>query len=636
MKNINYFDLGYVKMTSISPKMFLGKPLSNAKHIAQIARNLNKSESLVLLFPELSLTGYTCEDLFHSSDLLEENKKALQYLITESIGIDSVLVVGHPYQTSDGRLYNCASVLYKGKILAMIPKSYLPNNSEFYEKRWFVSGLDLDLEIHDFGQHFRLCKNQIITYKNKSLFAVEICEDAWSPINPATNHCVNGGAQIILNLSASNELVGKNDYRKSLVMQHSARLNCAYLYCSSGPWESSKDLVFGGSQLAYENGSYIGHSDRFSFEDSFMSVEFDLNKLDLERRRNVTYGVAKTKENYYYIDISDNLDYSLSSISRKYEQYPFVPSNPSTLEERSDEILNIQSTGLARRLLSLNKPKMVLGLSGGLDSTLALLVCLEAIKKTGQDVKDIVCISMPGFGTSDQTKSQAEILANITNVDFLEINITKTVLSHFDDIGHDPKNYNVVYENSQARERTQILFDKANQLKGIVVGTGDWSEQALAWMTFGGDHLSNYNVNTSVPKTLVQHLIAFYKEKRTSNNEFKNVLDNILKTKISPELLPPNENGSISQETESIIGPYMLHDFFLFHYARNGFSIRKIETLANLTFAKYFSENEINKWITICFDRFKKGQFKRTVSPPGPMLGLSWSSRGAWRMPDEN
>jgi len=243
---------------------------------------------------------------------------------------------------------------------------------------------------------------------------------------------------------------------------------------------------------------------------------------------------------------------------------------------------------------------------------------------------------MPGFGTSDQTKSQAEILAKITNVEFLEIDITKTVLSHFDDIGHDPKNYNVVYENSQARERTQILFDKANQLNGIVIGTGDWSEQALAWMTFGGDHLSNYNVNTSVPKTLVQYLISFYKDKRTVNLDFKQVLDNILKTKISPELLPPNENGSISQETESIIGPYMLHDFFLFHYARNGFSIKKIELIANLTFSKYFSEVEINKWITICFDRFKKGQFKRTVSPPGPMLGLSWSSRGSWRMPDEN
>lgn len=631
--NKNFFDLGYVRASAVSPKIFLGKPMENAKHIVNLAIKEKQQGSFIIVFPELSLTGYSCEDLFLTQDLLNQSNAALQHVISETREVDAVIVVGHPYQAYTGNLYNCATVLYRGKIMAMIPKSYLPVGSEFYEARWWTPGLGVNLEIEDFAQKFTLSPNQIINFNNRIILGVDVCEDLFAPIPPSTNLALNG-ANIILNLSASNELTGKVNYRRELVSQQSAKLNAAYIYAAASPWESTKDLVMGGHCLIQENGTLLAEGERFSFEDQAIRADIDVQKLALERRRNKTFG--QVKPTHPVKVISANTAFLLKDLQRTYPKNPFIPSNPATLAERSEEILQIQSTGLARRMKSIGEPKLVLGLSGGLDSTLALLVCLEAVKKAQQPVTDIVCYSMPGFGTTKRTRDQAARLAEAGKVTFSEIDITATVKSHFKDIGHDENNFNFVYENAQARERTQILFDQANALGGLVVGTGDWSEQALSFMTYSGDHLSNYNVNSSIPKTLVQHLIKYYKDNRTQDDNFINVLQNVLDTKISPELLPPDKAGNISQSTEEIVGPYILNDFMLFHYARNAFTLEKIYTLACITFKDDYSPEIIKKWMDACFDRFKKGQFKRTVSPPGPMVGLSWSSRGWWRMPDEN
>lgn len=633
MKKNNYNLHGFVKVATCSPKIFLANPLENAKQTLKLFKQTVENESLIAVFPELGLTGYTCEDLFHSQDLLDETKKALKWLTLETVAIKGILVVGFPYQLVDGRIYNMAAVISEGKILGMIPKTHLPNYNEFYEKRWFTDGGNVCEKIEEQGQSFLISSHQIFQINNQVILGVEICEDLWAPNPPSTNLVLNG-ANCIVNLSASNELINKSQYRKDLILQQSARLNCAYLYASASSWESSKDIVFGGHCLIVENGSLLSENDRFSFEDSILMNEIDFNKLQMERRKNPT--LTNSKIISPVIKNHLTIDYSLWNLSRSYPQNPFVPKNNAQLQERSEEILQIQATGLARRLFSINKPKILLGLSGGLDSTLALLVALEAIKKTNQPVTDIICISMPGFGTSSRTKNQAEILAKNAGVTFKEIDISETVRSHFKDIGHDENLHNVVYENSQARERTQILFDLANKEGGLVLGTGDLSELALGWATYNGDHMANYNVNASIPKTLVKHLVSFYAEYKTANKDFQEVLKQIVLTKISPELLPPNSQGEIAQETEEVIGPYLLHDFFLFHYIRNGFSESKIELLAQLTFKDVYSHEVINKWLQVFFKRFKTNQFKRTTMPPGPKVGsVSLSPRGDWRCPDE-
>lgn len=633
MKKNNYNLHGFVKVATCSPKIFLANPMANAQQTLKLFKQSVENETLIAVFPELGLTGYTCEDLFHSQDLLDETKKALKWLTLETVAIKGVVVVGFPYQLVDGRIYNMAAVISEGKILGMIPKTHLPNYNEFYEKRWFTDGGNVCEKIEEQGQSFLISSHQIFQINNQVILGVEICEDLWAPNPPSTNLVLNG-ANCIVNLSASNELINKSQYRKELITQQSARLNCAYLYASASSWESSKDIVFGGHCLIVENGTLLAENDRFNFEDSILMTEIDFNKLLMERRKNPT--LTNSKIIAPVIKHNFQLDYSLWNLSRNYAQNPFVPKNNAQLQERSEEILQIQATGLARRLLSINKPKILLGLSGGLDSTLALLVALEAVKKTGQPVTDIICISMPGFGTSSRTKSQAEILAKNAGVTFREIDISETVRSHFKDIGHDENVHNVVYENSQARERTQILFDLANKEGGLVLGTGDLSELALGWATYNGDHMANYNVNASIPKTLVKHLVSFYAEYKTQNQDFKEVLTQIVLTKISPELLPPNSQGEIAQETEEVIGPYLLHDFFLFHYIRNGFTESKIELLAELTFKNIYSGEVIKKWLQLFFKRFKANQFKRTTMPPGPKVGsVSLSPRGDWRCPDE-
>lgn len=633
MKTKNYNSQGFVRVSAVSPQLFLAKPKENAKKTLDLFKQLVGQENLVVVFPELSLTGYTCEDLFHTQDLLDETMMALENVASGTKGLKGVLVVGHPFQDLDGKLYNTASVISDGKILAMIPKIHRPNYGEFYEKRWFTSGYGVKKSIKTKTQEFILSPYQVVNINNQIMLGVEICEDLWAPNPPSTNLALNG-ANLIVNLSASNELINKAEYRKELINQQSARLNCAYVYSSAGSWESTKDVVFGGHCLICENGSVLAESDRFSFEDSILTTEVDFNKISLERRKNSTFGSCQPLQPVDFIQIEIN--YNLSNLNKQYSPTPFVPKNNQQLQVRSEEILQIQSTGLARRLKSIGTPKIVLGLSGGLDSTLALLVALEAVKKVKQPVTDILCISMPGFGTSNRTKDQAQRLALSAGVSFKEIDITASVREHFKAIDHLESETNVVYENAQARERTQILFDMANKVGGIVLGTGDLSELALGWATFNGDHMANYNVNGSIPKTLVKHLVHYYQEYKTSDQNFKQVLVDIFNTKISPELLPTNQAGEISQETEEVIGPYVLHDFYLFHYLRNGFTKDKIRTIAELTFKGQFEEEVVNKWLEIFFKRFKNNQFKRTTLPPGPKVGsVSLSPRGDWRCPDE-
>lgn len=634
-KKINYFDYGYVRCSAVSPQLYLAKPMKNAEKVIKIAKEESEKQSLIVLFPELGLTGYTIEDLFFSEQMVLESRKALEFVIKKSVNIESILVIGHPYQSYDGKFYNCASVIHKGKLLAMIPKCYLPSYNEFYEARFWTSGIGVDLDINDFGQSFKLAPQQLINFKNKVILGVEICEDLWAVSQPSTNMAING-ANLIVNLSASNELVGKSEYRRDLVIQQSARLNCGYLYASANALESTKDVVFSGSCLAAENGTLMAEGERFSFEDKVTVVEFDMQKLSAERRRNTTFRNSMKQNTINVINLDIKSEYALNALERTYSPNPFIPSNPATLVERSEEIIQIQSTGLARKILSTNNSKIIIGLSGGLDSTLTMLVSLEAMKKLGRPASDIICISMPGFGTSQRTRSQSENLAKASGVTFQEIDITATVKSHFKDIGHNENDYSNTYENAQARERTQILLDLGNKNNAILVAGSDLSELFCGWMSYGGDHLFHYGTNVSVPKTLVQHLIKFYKDHKTTDQNFKNVLQAVLETKISPELLPLGKDGGIEQSTEEVLGPYSVIDFMMFHFLRNSFTMEKIIHLASRSFKGVYTEEQLSHWINSAFTRFKRSQFKRTMAAPGPKLGsCSLSPRGDARYCDE-
>jgi NAD+ synthase (glutamine-hydrolysing) len=597
------------------------------------------------VFPELGLTGYTCEDLFLTS-MVQRAHTALAELAAATTTLNAAIVVGTPLQAANGRRYNAAVVLRGGQVLGAVPKIHLPNYGEFYERRWFTPGADVDEMISIAGlEPFRLCARQVFDLGTAGgvtvRLGVEICEDLWAPDQPSTALAL-AGANLIVNPSASNELIAKSDYRRDLVRIQSARLSCAYVYAGSGPTESTKDVVFGGHCLIAENGSILAESDRFVWAGSSVIVDIDIERLANERALNTTFGNAPEPFPAFSVSASDagiSPMPSLSILRRTYARLPFVPDNPATVHERAKEIMAIQSTGLARRMMAARSERAVLGLSGGLDSTLALLVALETMKRLGRGPESILCVSMPGLGTTDHTKVSAAELARCAGVDFREIPIAAAVHQHFSDIGHDPQDFDVVYENSQARERTQILFDIANQVKGIVVGTGDLSELALGWCTYNADHMANYGVNGSVPKTLVKHLVRWYGD--TCGDDAMNaVLDRILDTIISPELLPVGAKGEIVHSTEDIVGPYELHDFFLYHRQRNGFGPAKIRALANHTFIKAdenpYDEATINKWIRVFFERFARQQFKRTTLPPGPKVGsVSLSPRGDLRMPDE-
>ncbi|MDH3640852.1 MAG: NAD(+) synthase, partial [Gammaproteobacteria bacterium] len=575
----NYADLGFVRVAAVAPEIELADPLANAERIVAHIEALDGDAVTVALFPELAVTGYSCEDLFFSQDLQRANRQALEQIAAASGNL--VSVVGAPYLLDDGRLLNCAVVAYGGRIQAMIPKIALPNYSEFYERRWFVAGEGVNELVDDAALgEFRIGCNQLLRAGGLR-FAVEVCEDLWAPEPPGSRHSL-AGAELILNLSASNELVAKADYRRDLVRMASARGLCGYLYASSGPLESSKDVVFGGHLMACENGQLIAESERFTLTASTLVVDLDVDKLRHDRMQNTTFTNAARPPAYHLVETLP-APRPLAELSRNYPRHPFVPADEAQFNARAQEILNIQTTGLARRTLAAHTDALVIGLSGGLDSTLAFLVCLDTVDKLGHSRQTIHALTLPGPGTTTHTLETARQLCAATGVALTEIPIDKAVEQHLADLDHHQRD-DVVFENAQARERTQILFNYANKITGIVVGTGDLSELALGWCTYNADHMASYNVNASVPKTMMAYLVRWYAAHR-ADAALAPLLERVLDTPISPELIEPGADGAISQETEAIIGPYELHDFFLYHFLRNGAGARKIFRLTQLAFA---------------------------------------------------
>lgn len=626
-------ELGFIRVGAIVNKLALANPLKNAE---VIIKEIKKAETLgvsIVTTPELSFTGYTCGDLFLQEQLLDDSIKALEQVLNETKDIDITSILGMPLR-HDNQLFNCAVVITKGKILGVIPKTYIPNYQEFYEARWFSSSKELITEeIEILGQLVPITTN--ILFQDKTLkeatFGIEICEDLWT-VNPPSNNHALAGATMIFNLSSSNELIGKQEYRKSLVSSQSARTISAYIYASSGVMESTSDILFGGASMIYENGSILAENKRFELESNIITADIDVLKLANDRIKNKSFMKNTNLEEYKIIklDIKDNI----KELNREYKEYPFVPSNELERNKRCEEIIEIQSTALARRLIQVGNPKCVIGMSGGLDSTLAFLVIVKAYEKLKRNPKDIIGITMPGFGTTDRTYQNSIDLVKEYGGTLKEISIKDAALLHMKDIGLPETDRSVTYENIQARERTQILMDVANMENGLVIGTGDLSELALGWCTYNGDHMSMYAVNTSIPKTLVRYLVAWVKD--TTDGKKKEVLQDILDTPISPELLPPDEAGNILQKTESSIGPYVLHDFYLYHFLRYGATPKKIYTLAKHTFKNSFSKEEIKKWLTVFIRRFFTQQFKRNCIPDGVKVGsISLSPRGDLRMPSD-
>ena len=633
---MNYADYGYIRLAAIAPEVAIGNPARNAERVMASMQHENYSDVSLMLFPELCLSGYTCEDLFFNQSMIDQCREALHRVASASD--QRLVVVGAPMRLFDGRLLNVGFVCQDGRVLGAVPKTSQPNYGEFYDKRWFVSGAGVEQQIDDplLGE-FTLSANQLFAI-GESWFAVEICEDLWHPSPPCMSH-VRAGAELIVNLSASNELVAKANYRRDLIRMASAQGMCAYLYASCGPTESTKDIVFGGHHLFAENGVLIEESDRFALHGSSIVTEFDWQKLRHDRARNSTFASSERPDAYR--KLGERHTAQVQHLTRVFDQKPFVPDDEQEFDARANEILQIQSTGLARRMMVSGSDKLVLGVSGGLDSTLAFLVCLDALELLGKDCKDLCAITLPGPATSEHTLESARMLAASVQADLKEISINASVVQHLKDLSHGGE-HDVVFENAQARERTQILFDLANQLHGIVVGTGDLSELALGWCTYNADQMSSYNVNASVPKTLVIYLVRWYAQHR-ANKSLSEALLRILDTPISPELVPAasdhnhdEAHDEIGHHTESIIGPYELHDFFIYHYLRNGFDAEKIYVLAQLAFDKKYDKPTIKSTLAIFFKRFYMHQFKRTTLPSGPKVGsVSLSPRGDWRMPDE-
>ena len=623
-------EYGYVKVGASTLELKVSDTIYNVQTIKkQIDEAVNKNIQIIS-FPELSITGYTCGDLFNQDILIDKSYEGLKDLVDYSKDKMIVIIVGSPIKC-ENKLYNCAVVINNGKILGIVPKTYIPNYNEFYEMRWFKSSNDLKIkEINLFNEIVPIGVDLIFTSKldDELKFGVEICEDVWS-LYPKSNDYASSGASIIFNLSASNETIGKYDFRKELIKMQSVKTISGYVYSSSGINESSTDLLFSGSSLIYENGKLLSENNRFDFNSNLIYSDIDIKRLVNDRRKNTSFISNTDKEyrNIYFTTSKNNL------ISRKYSKYPFVPSNEDKREERCKEIINIQSSALAKRLKHTNIQKCVIGVSGGLDSTLAFLVIKKAFEKLKIDNKNIIAVTMPGFGTTNRTYENALDLIKINNATLKEIDIKKACLVHYSDIDQDINNHDITYENAQARERTKILMDIANKENALVIGTGDLSELALGWCTYNGDHMSMYSVNSSIPKTLVKYLVKYIADTDKKN---KKVLYDILSTPISPELLPADEKGNIKQITEDKIGPYILHDFYLYHFFRYGASPKKIYMLAVNTFENEYSKEEILKWLKVFIKRFFTQQFKRSCMPDGVKVGsISLSPRGDLRMPSD-
>ena len=629
---------GFIRVGSALPKCKLADCIYNTEELIQILQQANEKQIQILVFPELSITAYTCGDLFFQHSLLEYAEKGLNDIIKASQNIDVFAVVGTPV-VIDNQLFNCAVAIYKGDILGVVPKSYLPNYSEFQEKRWFSPAKQLlSSEIVLCGQKIPVGTDLI--FKAEQIpyckIGIEICEDLWSVIPPSSYQALSG-ATILLNPSASNELASKYDYRKQLISQQSSRCIAVYVYSSSGVGESTQDMVFSGHGLIYENGTLLKESERFIKETQLIYADVDLELLQNDRMKNTTFS-----ENQYChtafreITFSMKPQTNIEELQRIVKPHPFIPENNEYLDKRCQDIFNIQVAGLARRIEHTKAKSVVVGISGGLDSTLALLVSVKACDYLGISAKHVIGITMPGFGTTDRTYQNALSLMEALGIQTREISIQKVALQHFEDIGHDASIHDVTYENTQARERTQILMDIANKENGFVVGTGDLSELALGWATYNGDHMSMYGVNAGVPKTLIRVLVRWIAEYGSLSQKANEILLDVLDTPVSPELLPPDEKGNINQKTEEIVGPYELHDFFLYYVVRFGFSPSKILFLAEYAFKGEYERETLLKWLKNFYHRFFMQQFKRSCMPDGPKVGtISLSPRGDWRMPSD-
>lgn len=623
---------GFVRVGALVNKLSLGNVIENAKEISRQIKKAYEAGVEIIVTPELSLTGYTCGDMFLQDKLVKDSIIGLEYVLSETKSLNIISIIGMPISTNNA-LFNCGVVINRGKLLGIIPKTYIPNYKEFYECRWFSSSLNLDInEIELLGQKVPLgCDLLFQDRKNPNItFAIEICEDLWA-VTPPSNDYAKSGATIIFNLSSSNELIGKHNYRKNLISSQSSKTISAYIYASSGMLESTSDILFGGASLIYENGTLLKEGERFLTESNIIYQDIDVLRLVNDRRVNKSFNFSSDNKIYRRINI--DIHNNISKLERKYSKYPFVPKDDILRNERCLEIINIQSSALARRLIQLNYPKCVIGMSGGLDSTLAFLVTVKAFEKLNLDNKNIIGITMPGFGTTDRTYNNSIKLVESYNATLKEINIKEACTIHMKDIGLNPTDRSITYENIQARERTQILMDVANMEKGIVIGTGDLSELALGWCTYNGDHMSMYSVNSSIPKTLIRYLVKWFMDNEKGIRH--DVLKDILSTPISPELLPPDKYGNIVQKTENSIGPYVLHDFFLYHFLRYGVRPKKLYFLALHTFDD-FSREDILNYLKVFIKRFFTQQFKRNCVPDGIKVGsISLSPRGDLRMPSD-
>lgn len=630
---------GFIKVAAAIPSVKVADCSYNVQQIESLIAMAEGKGVEVIVFPELCITGYTCQDLFKQTLLLEQAETSVLMLLDFTRKLDIISIVGVPVVVGD-LLLNCAAVIQKGDLLGLVPKTYLPNYSEFYEKRWFASSQDLQ------PSEIRFAGNKIVVTPQPTLFrtcdgamfGVEICEDVWAPVPPSCNLALSG-ADIIFNLSASDELIGKHDYLKGLLAQQSARMISGYVYSGCGFGESTQDVVYGGNAIVYENGQLLAESERFALDSQLIITQIDVEKIRNERRTNSTYINAQRGHDSRIVNAHTVMPRDFELI-RDVDPHPFIPKTDD-MEKSCDEIFSIQVAGLAKRLVHTGCKTVVVGISGGLDSTLALLVCVRTFDKLQLSRKGIVGVTMPGFGTTDRTYNNAVNLMKSLGITLREISIADAVKQHFNDIGHDINVHDVTYENSQARERTQILMDLSNQLGALVIGTGDLSELALGWATYNGDHMSMYGVNAGVPKTLIKYLVKFVAMSEDSD-ETRSILLDIIDTPISPELIPADEAGNITQKTEDLVGPYELHDFFLYHIIRFGYRPSKIFMLARKAFdgsnpeTPFYDDETIKKWLTIFLRRFFNQQFKRSCLPDGPKVGsVSLSPRGDWRMPSD-
>ena len=621
---------GFIKVAAASPALRVADCRYNAEQSVAAMRRAAAAGVRLLVLPELGLTGYTCGDLLLQPVLQQGALHALQTLLAVSAGLPMTTVAGLPLEV-DGKLYNCAAVLHGGKILGVVPKTNLPNYGEFYEARWFTpapaeaKAISLLGQQVPFGTDLLFCCRELPEYK----LAVEICEDLWVALPPSTRHAM-AGATVIANCSASDETIGKAEYRRELITGQSARLMAGYLYADAGRGESTTDMVFAGHDLIAENGRLLAETALFTNE--MIVTEIDVHRLTAERRRTNTWRAADSAG---YTIIPFSLPAEVTTLTRLIDPHPFVPADSAERKQRCEAILTMQAEGLRRRLEHIGCPCAVLGISGGLDSTLALLVAVRALDLLGRPRTDMIAVTMPGFGTTHRTRSNAELLCEKLGVTLRTVSIAAAVRQHFKDIGHDESVTDTTYENAQARERTQVLMDIANQENGIVVGTGDLSELALGWATYNGDHMSMYGVNGSIPKTLVRYLVRHAAE-TCGDEALAAVLYDILDTPVSPELLPADEGGRIAQKTEDLVGPYELHDFFLYHFIRYGCPPQKLLYLAENAFAGRYDRAVILKWLRTFCRRFFQQQFKRSCLPDGPKVGsVTLSPRGDWRMPSD-